>query len=303
MSNLITSSTIARALEKLSGKFFGLGLKEAPKLYDVLFSKTDSESVFFHATQLAGAGFATKLGPGEIVPNKTVFYQGDKAWVPDIYGGRFEITRAAMEDAIAVNIAELCATELARMMTRTLEQLAANVITNSTTGTTGADGIVLASASHPAVGAANNSNLLSTASALVLSAVEDMITQIMENKANDGSPAPLKPQKLVVHPGNAVLANRIVKSIQRPGTNFNDVNVVKDFGLSMDVVVDTFLTNSSLWGMTTDAPEGLMYLERRAVDIGRDNAFDTDNVKMKATWRGVFGWKEWRGIYISAGTS
>ena len=68
-----------------------------------------------------------------------------------------------------------------------------------------------------------------------------------------------------------------------------------------DIIVWDYLTTAGAWFIKTDVPNGLMLFNRRALALTQDNDFDTENAKMKATERYVFGWAEPRGIWGSPG--
>ncbi len=66
-------------------------------------------------------------------------------------------------------------------------------------------------------------------------------------------------------------------------------------------VVWDYLTDADAFFITTDAPEGLMSFQRRALALTQDNDFDTENARMKATERYSCGWGDFRGVYGSPG--
>jgi len=79
------------------------------------------------------------------------------------------------------------------------------------------------------------------------------------------------------------------------------VNVLKAKGLIGKVVIDPYLTDTDAWFLTTDIPYGLVSQQRRALEFTKDNDFDTENAKAKATERYAAGWIDWRGVFGSAG--
>ena len=67
------------------------------------------------------------------------------------------------------------------------------------------------------------------------------------------------------------------------------------------VCVNHYLTDTDAWFIKTNIPNGMMRFNRRAVEFGNDNDFDTDNAKAKATLRFSVGWTDFRGVYGTPG--
>jgi len=68
-----------------------------------------------------------------------------------------------------------------------------------------------------------------------------------------------------------------------------------------EVEVDKYLTDTDSWYVQTDVPNGLMSYWRREVSLSKDNEFDTDNAKAKATMRFSAGAGDWRSTFGNAG--
>ena len=67
------------------------------------------------------------------------------------------------------------------------------------------------------------------------------------------------------------------------------------------VVVNHYLSDADAWFIKTNAPEGMIVQNRRAVEFGKDNDFSTENALMKGTIRKGYGWADWRGLFGSPG--
>jgi hypothetical protein len=97
-------------------------------------------------------------------------------------------------------------------------------------------------------------------------------------------------------------AHRIINSTLQSGTGNNDTNAMRDMGmLPKGVVVWDYLTDEEAFFIKTDAPDGLLKQQRRALELSQDNDFDTENARMKATERYAAGWADWRGAFASPG--
>ena len=109
-------------------------------------------------------------------------------------------------------------------------------------------------------------------------------------------------QKLIIPPNLMFEANRILESQGQSGTANNDNNALRNMGmLPGGVVINHYLTDTDAWFIKTNAPEGLVRFNRRAVEFAKDNDFDTENAKMKGSIRFSYGIGDWRSIYGSAG--
>ena len=67
------------------------------------------------------------------------------------------------------------------------------------------------------------------------------------------------------------------------------------------IKVNHYLTDADAWFIRTNAPDGLKFFQRRAMQFGIDNDFDTENAKFKATERYSAGWTDARGLFGSEG--
>ena len=185
-------------------------------------------------------------------------------------------------------------------MATTKEIVHANILNRAFSGSyVGGDGVSLVSASHPTVNG-TQSNLL-TAADLSETALEDAITAIATAKNSAGLPIALRTMRLIVGPGQIFNATRILESELRVGSANNDVNAIKTLGLVPEIVINHYLDDADAWFLQTNVPDGLISYQRRALDIEKDEDFDTENRKHKATERYSAGWGDWRGIFGNQG--
>jgi hypothetical protein len=185
-------------------------------------------------------------------------------------------------------------------MLTTKEIVHANVLNRAFSGSyVGGDGQPLVSASHPTANG-TQSNLL-TAADLSESSLEDALTTIAQAKNSAGLPIALRAVRLIVGPGQIFNATRILESDGRVGSANNDVNAIKTLGLVPEIVINHYLDDPDAWFIQTNAPNGLISYQRRALQLENDEDFDTENRKHKATERYSAGWGDPRAIYGNAG--
>ena len=219
------------------------------------------------------------------------------------YGLGFIVTQEAVEDNQYKTQAERRVKALRRSMRHTKETVGANVLNRAfNSGYVGGDGKELIATDHPTANG-TQSNELAVAADLSEASLEDMFIQIMNATDSRGLRIALKPRKLIVAPGNAFEATRIVRSELQNDTANNAVNAMRSMGLLPEgVMVWSFLTDADAWFVKTDASDGLKLLNRRPLALEKDSDFETGNFKHKATERYSFGWSDWRSVYGSPGS-
>lgn len=218
------------------------------------------------------------------------------------YGLGFVITREAMDDGIAIKLAEVFSKDLKLNMLRTREIICANVYNNafnSGNKMDAGDGVSLGSNAHPTA-AANFSNVPSTIATLSEASLEQAVIDIMAYTNNRGNLIMCKPEKLCINPALQFNAHRILESVLRPSTADNDVNAIKDMGWIKEIVVNPYLTSLTNWHIRTDQP-GLVMFNRRDISLDDENEFDTENMKVKGIMRLSVGWSDPRaGYFVNA---
>jgi len=298
----ITTGTHPKALWPGVKAFFGKSYKEKPTVCMQVFSAMTSDKAYEEVVEETGFGLAPQKAEGASVSYDTDAQGYTTRFTNVTYGLGAIITREAIEDNQYESVATRKASKLARSMRQTKENVHANVLNRGyTSGYTGGDGVVLFSASHPSL-AGNQSNTLAVAADLSEASLEDMLVQIRLATDSRGLRIQLEGQKLVVPAALTFEATRILSSTNQAGTANNDINAVRALGLLPGgAVVWDYLTDADAFFITTDAPEGLMSFQRRALALTQDNDFDTENARMKATERYSCGWGDFRGVYGSPG--
>ena len=284
---------------------FGNSYKAYGKPFEDYFQMEMSDKAYEEYMEATGFGLAAPKPEGASIGYDNDS-EGYKTRLTNVtYGLGYIVTREALDDGQYKTISERRAPELARSMNSTKAIVHANVLNRGFSGSyVGGDGVALFSASHPTL-SGNQSNLL-TAADLSEAGLEAATTAIQTMKSARGHILGAQPMTLVIHPSEMFNASRILDSELQSGaktdtTSTNNVNVLKAKGLIGKVVIDPYLTDADAWFLTTDIPYGLVSQQRRALEFTKDNDFDTENAKAKATERYAAGWIDWRGVYGSAG--
>ena len=300
--SLINSGSFAKALWPGVNAWYGKAYSEYSVEWDKLFAKNTSNRAFEEVVGISSFGLAVQKAEGA-----PISYDSEQQGFIDryqhvVYALGFIITKEMYEDDLYDIVGKRKAQGLAFSMRQTKEVNGANIYNRAFNASyTYGDGVSLLNASHPNIAGGTWSNILSTASDLSEAALEQASIQIAGFTNDRGLLIAVKPKTLIIPKELRFEAKRILGSDGRVGTDVNDLNALKSFGIIPEVVVNHFLTDTDAWFIRTDVPDGMTYFERKADAFDMDNDFDTENAKFKATSRYSFGCSDKRGIFGSAG--
>lgn len=282
--------------------FFGASYDEHAEEWSQIFDVESSDKSYEERVHHVGLGLAPVKDQGASISFEDT-QQGYVSRITNVtYALGGIVTREAIEDGQYESIATRLARYMAFSIRQTQENVAANILNRAFSSTyTGGDGLELCSTVHvTADGTQSNEPALGTD--FSEAALEDLLVQIMNATDTKGLKISLIGQKLIVPPALTFEAARVLESVNQSGTANNDVNAIRALGmLPQGVAVNHYLTDADAWFVKTNAPEGMIYQTRRAVEFAKDNDFDTENAKMKASIRFGVGWADWRGLYGSPG--
>ena len=217
------------------------------------------------------------------------------------YALGYIVTKEEKDDNLYEEVSMARAESLAFSMATTRNIVGANVYNRAFTAAyAGGDGKELLATDHPSL-AGNMSNELATAADLSEASLEDLTIQIMDAKNSKGLQIALQPKCLILPTALVYEGQRILKSIGRSSSADNDLNALNSLNVLPEVVVNNYLTDSDAFFIRTNAPQGMCWFDRNAVEFSKDEDFDTDNAKAKAYMRFVPFWGDWRGLYGSPG--
>lgn len=299
----INRAQIKKQLQEGLNAVFGLEYKQHPELWrDVFTSSKESRKAYVEDVLMTGFGAAPVKQEGAGVTYDTASEGYVSRYVFETIALAFALTEEAGEDDLYGDLGSQMAKALARSMQYTKNVKGANILNNGFTAGTGGDGVFLFSASHPLQGGGTYANMLSTAADLSETSLEDMLIVIGDAVDDRSLPIQLGIKKMILPTELQFTAQRILKSDGRVDTADNDLNAIKSLNLvSGGFSTNVYLTDPDAWFLTTDAPEGLKYIERVALKRGMEGDFESGNQRYKARERYVFGWSNARGAYGSPG--
>jgi hypothetical protein len=302
MSGVINSGSFAKALWPGVNAWYGKEYTEYPVEWTNLFEQHTSQRAFEEDVGVSSFGLAVIKPEGSGIAYDQEKQAFTTRYQHVVYALGFVITREIMDDDLYDIVGQRRAQGLAFSMRQTKEIVAANVYNRAFNASyVGGDGVSMVNASHPNLAGGTWSNQIATAADISEAALEQASIDIQGFTNDRGLLISVRPQTLIITPSQEFEVKRILATVQRPGTNNNDVNALKTMGIIPEVFVSHFLTDSDAWFIRTSVKGGPKYFERRADSFDTDNDFDTENAKFKATGRYSFGWTDPRGIYGSQG--
>lgn len=281
---------------------WGQTYNEHPMECTDLFDFRSSDKAYEEFVEVTGFGLAPVKSEGGATTYDTHTQGKVQRSTHVAYSLGYIVTREEMDDNKYKEVSTRRAKANAFSMRTTKETVAANIYNRAFSASyTFGDGVELLSTAHPTA-SGNQSNELSTAADLSEASLEDLMVQIMRAENSRGLKIHLQPRCLIVPPSLWFEANRIVTSQLQNDTANNAVNVIRATGaLPEGIKVNHYLTDSDAWFVRTNAPEGMIGLNRKSIEFTQDNDFDTDNAKAKSYERYSFTVGDFRALFGSPG--
>lgn len=282
---------------------FGKTYKEMPKQYSRYFEDKTSDKAYEEFVESTTFGLPDIKYEGQSIRFDTDS-EGYKTRMTNVvWGLGWMASREEIEDNQYESRAKRRSRNLAYSMGQSKEVQHASHFNNGFSGSyLGGDGVAFFSTAHPTL-AGNKANTPAAAADLSEAALEDQRISIRLMTNSRGLKMYFRAKELIVPPQLEFTAERLMKSEKRPGTADNDVNANKSISMSGGYSVWDYLTDTNSWFLLVDnVPEGLVTLQRRALEMAQDNDWDTENAKAKATERYISGWVDWRCAWGVQGT-
>lgn len=292
----------AKLLEPGLRKIFFESWKEREEQYSKVFNVLTSNKHTEHDISLTGFGpWEARTSENSAVPYDDPMEGFEVDYIHTEFLKGFKVTRAMVDDELYNQINKL-PKNLARSGRARVETDAASVLNNGFTKV-GYDGEPLFSNSHPLKRQPGvyGDNLIEIDSASVKSP-EDVLNEDLVNEAilkarkttdDAGLKIVVMPKKLVIPPDLEPQAIRVVNSSQRPGTDLNDVNTVRN---KLQIVVMDYLTDPNAWFLIDDDVQQLNFFWRKRPEFKAENDFDTLEAKYRGYMRYSVGYSNWRGV-------
>ena len=296
----INSSSFAKALWPGINKWYGRAYDEWPVEYSSLFDEETSNRQFEEDVGVTGFGLASVKPEGQGITYDEETQAFVTRYTHAVYALGFIVTREIFDDDQYDIVGKRRAEALAFSMRQTKETVGANVYNRAFNASyLGGDGLEMCSALHVNKSGGTWANELATGADLSESALEQACIDIAGFTNDRGLKIAVQPTKLIIPKELQFEAERILMSQGRVATADNDLNALNSMGKFRQVVVNHYLTEVDNWWIRTNVQNGTKCFNRRGMEFGIDNDFDTENAKYKASERYVFGWTDPRGVFGS----
>ena len=298
----ISRAQLAKELEPGLNALFGLEYDRYENEHAEIFDEESSDRAFEEEVMLAGFSTAPTKSEGGSISFDDAQETFTARYTHETIALAFSITEEAIEDNLYDRLASRYTKALARSMAQTKQIKAAAILNNAFSSSNAiGDGVALASSSHPTING-NQSNILSTASDLNETSLEQALIDIAGFKDERGLKIAVRGTKLIIPKELQFIAERVLNSNLRPGTADNDANAMKNMGMLPEgAVVNHFLTDTDAFFIKTDAPNGFKFFNRAPIKTAMEGDFDTGNMRFKARERYSFGVSDWRCVFATPG--
>jgi hypothetical protein len=269
-----------------------------------IFETESSDRSFEEETKLSGFGAAPVKSEGSAIDYDNAQEAWTARYTHETIAMGFSLTEEAIEDNLYDSLSSRYTKALARAMAYTKQVKGAAILNNAFTGSgvTYGDGQVLCSTAHPLVSGGVNSNRPAVGTDLNETSLEAAVIQISAWTDERGLLIAAKPKKLVIPPALQFVATRLLDTELRVSTADNDINAIKSNGsIPGGYSVNHYLTDTNVWFLMTDVPNGLKHFVRSSMSTSMDADFDTGNSRYKARERYSFGVSDPLGIFGSPG--
>jgi hypothetical protein len=279
-------------------------LKELPRIYPDYYNIKTSDRKFERVVTYVPFGDTQDKPEGEAYVMEQILQGHTMDFTHTENGLGFEVTQTAFEDDVE-NILNRAGEWLAFSARYVEEGRAANPLNNGFTTETSPDGVSLFSTSHALKGGGTARNTLATAADLsATSLTQALIDMQTETKDEAGHLAmPINSLKLVVPPALEFLADRLINSVNLPGSADNDRNPIKS-RRSWEIIVNPRLSDADAWYLIAGSKGQHALTFYRRVPISTEPlAIDprTKNRILTVRHRFSVGAWAWQGLFGSPG--
>lgn len=286
------------------------GLKDVFGMYDgydeewrEIYTKKTSDKNQEIELEMQYTSIANTFNEGAPIPVSNM-KQGNKfTYVHKNVGLQTIFTRNAIEDNLYKSQFPQMTVSLKKSMSEMKNTLGAALLNNGFLGQFPiGDGQPFFSPNHP-ISNGVVANTFTVQADLNEAALEAMITLIgSQTRDVAGIKTKVIGMKLITGTALQFTSSRLLNSKYRTGTPNGDINAINhgDY-LPKGSTINHYLTNPAAWYILTNAPSGLQYMERRAIEVDVYSDFDNKNLKTSADERYSFGVSNFRSMFASSG--
>lgn len=255
--------------------------------------------------KLTDFGALRLKGEGENIIYDDPIFGGTKAFTPVRFALGYKVTDEMRKQELYGQVEKF---ERALIKSAVdLQEVTAALLLNNGFGTTNADGfdatgfdgLQFFSVSHTRLdGGATWRNRPSTDVDLGVTGLQNALIDFDNLKDDRGRPVFARPKLLVISPEDRFTAKELLESEYKPGTANNEINALKDAGLSF--MVSHYKTDTDAWFLAGDQHDASFIWEEKPRG-GMQEDFDSEVIKRKIVEGFFVGHGEARGFWGTSG--
>lgn len=298
----INTGNFAKAIAPGYRKVFFGTLRDHPTEYDKFMNISTSQRAYEEEFKVAGLGLLAAKPEGTSVTYDDAIEGNSKRFTHTAAGLGFRITEEMFEDDLYDLVGKKMAKSLAQSVANRCEVDGFSVLNNAfSTSYIGFNASEsLCSTSHTLLGGGTVANRPTADTDLSLTALQAALESGANTVNERNIPALLKYKHLFVGPSFMWVAKELLGSELKPYTTDNEINPVKDEGLTWSLC--HYFTDPDQFFLATDKDfHNVDFIWRRKPRYDASDDFDTGDAKNKVSIRTSFGFTDWRGWYGSQG--
>jgi len=306
MAAIISTGSLPKLLWPGIKDIHGVEYSQHPRIFPELFTEVKSDKAWEDYVVATGFTMARAKAEGQGMTFDDQAQGPTTRIVNTTYALGYIVTMEEIQDNLYAKVSKTRAKANAISMVQAKE-VNMHLFYNRafTSGYVGADGVTLASTSHTLQAGGTFANRPVAGAQLSEASLEDALIAIMGFVDDKGLLIGVKPKKLIVPRQQFYVAERLLKSMYRPGTADNDINAIMNTNsLPEGYVASVYLTSPNAWFIKTDAGNsgyGMIYQNRMDVEFDEDNEFNTKNFMAGSVERYGGGWDDARGLWCTPG--
>lgn len=268
-------------------EWFGNDYTEWDPIWEKLVMSVTSDKQFEKYQGITEFGLAGVKSQGAAVPFQDP-YQGFQKEIINIFYALGTTITYEMMRFDQYNLFKQLPQQLAKSVRRTEETVVHGILNSAfstaATPATTADGLSLINSAHVLVAAAGTTlaNTPATQSDFSQSALEQAYIDIGRFVDDQNLPIVVDARSLVVPVESQHLARKVLQTEYEVNSGNNTINPVSTARMPLDLIITPYITDTDSWYMRTDVADGIVFQEVDAVNLDRDNEFDTKNLKFSA---------------------
>jgi hypothetical protein len=259
-----------------------------PSRREQLFKMVKTERDIWQSSEVHDMSLMVEIPEGTDYTYTRPRQGASKTLIPLKYGLGFSISQEAVDDGKFDFIAD-ATRKLAKSARESQEISAMNIFNNGFSSETTADGVALFHATHTLPSGSSFRNKASSDADLSQSSLDTALADFDKIFVGDsGIIYRMVPKVLLCHSDSKRYARELVGSDLKPDTADNNLNAIKEDGLT--VVTSPHLTDTDAWFVLAEkADTGLRIISRKGIETKSENSFDNDSIKYKTSYREKIG--------------